>query len=77
MAVGERYLFGGSRNGGDAVGRYAAGLRRYGAGGRSAPNVGPVGDKSGYIKRERLAGLRQRITLDRAKRNAGRKISRI
>lgn len=77
MAVGERYLFGGSRNGGDSVSRYAAGLRRYGAGGRSAPNVGPVGDKSGYFRREQLANTRQRITLNRAKRNAGRQISRI
>lgn len=77
MAVNERYLFGGSRDGGDAVTRYAAGLRRYGAGGRSAPNVGPVRDKSGYARREALASTRQRITLARAKRNAGRQIGRI
>lgn len=31
---------------------YAAGNKRYGASGRSAPNIGPVADKQGYMERD-------------------------
>ena len=31
---------------------YAAGNKRYGAAGRSAPNIGPVGDTQGYKERD-------------------------
>ena len=45
--------------------KYAAGTRRYGGGSRSAPNVGPVGDKSGYRKRDRKAKTRRKYALAR------------
>lgn len=38
---------------GQNTANYAAGLRRYGASGRSAPNVGPVRNKAGYNERDR------------------------
>lgn len=31
---------------------YAAGDKRYGPSGRSAPNIGPVADKQGYRERD-------------------------
>ena len=31
---------------------YGAGDKRYGASGRSAPNIGPVADKQGYRERD-------------------------
>ena len=40
---------------GQNTANYAAGLRRYGASGRSAPNVGPVRNKAGYNERDRKA----------------------
>lgn len=34
---------------------YAAGAKRYGPSGRSAPNMGPVGNMSGYRQRDQRA----------------------
>lgn len=43
---------------------YAAGLRTYGAGGRSAPNVGAVRNKGGYNERDqRIAARNSRANL--------------
>lgn len=43
---------------------YAAGIRRYGAGMRSAPNVGAVRNKSGYNERDqRIAARNSRANL--------------
>lgn len=43
---------------------YAAGLRSYGAGMRSAPNVGPVRNKAGYNERDqRIAARNSRANL--------------
>lgn len=41
---------------------YASGRKHYG-GGRSAPNVGPVRDKSGYVERDiKLKARRDALT---------------
>jgi len=37
----------------DGFSAYAAGNKSYGLTGRSAPNIGPVGDLSGYRVRDR------------------------
>jgi len=38
--------------GGGGFNRFAAGNKRYGAGQQSAPNVGPVTNKAGYLQRD-------------------------
>lgn len=45
--------------------RYGAGKKRYGLTGRDAPNIGPVGDKSGYRKRDQDAIVRRNAMLAR------------
>jgi hypothetical protein len=44
---------------------YGAGKKRYGMSGRSAPNIGPVGDKSGYRQRDADARIRRNAMLAR------------
>lgn len=45
---------------------YAAGNKYYGAG-RSAPNVGPVADKQGYVERDAKARAKRNAMLRRLK----------
>ena len=45
--------------------QYGAGKKRYGLTGRSAPNIGPVGDKSGYRKRDTDAKVMRNALLAR------------
>jgi len=52
-----------------AFNRYAAGNKRYGPEGRSAPNIGPVGDKSGYTMRDNRARLLRNAALRKLKAN--------
>lgn len=52
---------------------YAAGLRTYGASGRSAPNVGAVRNKGGYNERDQRIAARN----SRAKLAAGDEQSRV
>lgn len=55
---------------------YAAGNKRYGASGRSAPNIGPVGDKSGYRERDLKKKAMRNAMLKRMKAGqAGRFMS--
>lgn len=44
---------------------YGAGKKRYGPTGRTAPNIGPVGDKSGYRKRDQEAEAKRNAMLAR------------
>jgi hypothetical protein len=46
---------------------YAAGNKRYGASGRPAPNLGPVGNLGGYATRDAVAAARKRATMQRLK----------
>jgi hypothetical protein len=46
--------------------KYSAGKKRYGASGRSAPNIGPS-EKSGYRERDRKAKARRAAYLRRIK----------
>lgn len=50
---------------------YGAGNKRYGPSGRAAPNIGPVGDRSGYKQRDLQAQLRRNAML--ARLQAGQK----
>ena len=47
--------------------RYGVGKKRYGFNARSAPNVGPVGDKSGYRQRDAEAKAKRDAMLARLK----------
>ena len=49
---------------------YAAGNKIYGASGRSAPNIGPVNDKTGYAERDLQGRAMRNAMLKRMK--AGR-----
>lgn len=73
MADSDRYL-GMTRQGGGFQG-YAAGNKRYGMSGRSAPNLGPVRDRSGYQKRDALAAARGNLVRKRMQRQMMRKTS--
>ena len=46
---------------------YAAGAKRYGPAGRSAPNIGPVDDKLGYKERDRKLKTLRNAMLKRTK----------
>lgn len=52
---------------------YAAGKRKYGFTGRSAPNIGPVGDKTGYISRDLEASAKRNAILARLKASKDKK----
>lgn len=54
---------------------YSAGVKRYGASGRQAPNIGAVQDKSGYAERDRVAAARKRLALKRMQQSTARKTS--
>jgi len=59
----ERYRSGNSTQGG-GFNSLAAGQKRYG-GGRSMPNIGPVADKLGYARRDRVQQAQQNLALQR------------
>lgn len=46
---------------------YAAGDKRYGASGRSAPNIGPTTNREGYAERDRQAKMRRALMLKKMK----------
>ena len=46
---------------------YAAGEKRYGPAGASAPNIGAVQDNSGYRKRDNSAATRKWMMMKRLK----------
>lgn len=52
-------------NNGTGFNNYAAGKKHYG-GGRSMPNIGPVGDLLGYAIRDRKKQTLQRTALQNA-----------
>lgn len=52
------------RGRGQAFNSYSAGSKVYG-GGRSAPNIGPVGDRTGYIERDAMARVKRNAMLRR------------
>ena len=60
MAQPTRYATGTS-----GFNKYAAGAKRYGPSGRSAPNVGPS-DKTGYAMRDQRIAARKRALSLRA-----------
>lgn len=62
MAQATRYAMGSS---GYGFNKYAAGAKRYGASGRSAPNVG-ASDKAGYAARDQRIAARKKALLLRA-----------
>lgn len=52
---------------GQSYNPYGTGEKVYG-GGRSAPNVGPVNDKEGYLDREARGRMRRNALLSRMKK---------
>ena len=52
---------------------YAAGNKRYGPEGRSAPNVGPVKNRGGYAARDQKAKMRREVMLKKLKNTQGGK----
>lgn len=55
-----------------SVNPYATGNKRYGASGRSAPNVGAVRNKGGYNARDQRARARKNAMLDRLRQGPQR-----
>lgn len=72
MANSERYRTGMTRQGGGFE-AYAAGGKKYGPNGSSAPNTGATANKSGYAQRDRVAQARKNLALKRMKANTLRK----
>jgi hypothetical protein len=55
---------------------YGAGVKRYGASGRTAPNIGPVADKQGYRERDLQTRAMRNAMLKRMKaKQSGRFMS--
>lgn len=61
--VGPRYGAGREVAAGTPEANYTAGIRRYGAGMRSAPNVGAVRNKGGYNERDRKLAAQRGASL--------------
>lgn len=62
----------GTATGGGGFSAYGAGTKRYG-GGRSMPNLGPVGNKAGYAQRDREEAAKRNLRLKRMQRDLGMK----
>lgn len=54
------------RGAGQGFNPFGAGNKVYG-GGRSAPNIGPVGNREGYEERDRMARAKRNAMLQRLK----------
>lgn len=67
-----RYLNGNRGRGGAGFNSFAAGNRIY-EGSRSAPNVGPVGDLTGYRKRDRQVAMQRNALLKKLQARAGKR----
>lgn len=72
MADANNYLLGNSGRAGAGFNSFAAGKKVY-EGSRSAPNVGPVRNKSGYQKRDRQVALQRNALLKKLQAKAGKR----